>query len=357
MELKTKSLSFPLLVCLLLAGVYTPALSFSIHPSKGIHNSRVQLKADLNTNHDPISDEPSTKNIASRRQTLSSLTKGVIASLVLPNLNPQSTLAAEIAVGTPENPIAIIGGGGRTGMAVAETLAGELGQMNGITMTRSGKNPFQIIKLPQTTKDRLGHFDKPVDVRDADGVLKALQEIKPSVVVYAASASKQGGNSFDVDDRGVENVARAAKNVGAEVVLISALALDRPESKSFKITNTLGGYIDKIMDAKFNGEMKTRDIMGKDYVIIRPGVLLSGKSKNGAKDIELNQGDTVGGGLSRDELAGVVTGAIQNGKRGITVEAYRKSTATKLQPEFVIPSGNEMTASSYRDLFSNAKSD
>ena len=242
-------------------------------------------------------------------------------------------------------------------MAVAETLAGELGQMNGIIMTRSGKDPFKVIKLPPSTKARLTSFEKPVDVRDADGVLAALKESKASVVVYAASASKQGGNSFDVDDAGVGNVARACKDIGAVLILVSALAVDRPSSKSFQITNTIGGYMDKIMDAKLNGERKVREIMGKDYVIIRPGFLFSGKSKNGAQDIELNQGDSIGGGLSRDELAGIVVGAIQNGKRGVTVEAYRKSTATKLQPEFAIPSGNELTAATYQGLFDNAKQD
>lgn len=297
------------------------------------------------------SNESCSQDLQSRRQNLSFLATGLVLPLCpLPTFAKTTTPA-----GTKENPIAIIGGGGRTGMAVAETVAGELGQMYGVTMTRSGKDPFQIIKLPPTTKARLIHFDKSVDVRDGDGVLNAFKETQPSVVVYAASASKQGGNSFDVDDKGVENVARACKSVGAELILISALAVDRPESKSFKITNTLGGYVDKIMDAKLSGEVKAKEIMGDDYVVIRPGVLLSGKSKNGVQDIELNQGDTIGGGLSRDELAGVVVGAIQNGKRNITVEAYRKSTATKLQPDFTVPSGNELTSSSYKALFDNAK--
>ena len=134
------------------------------------------------------------------------------------------------------------------------------------------------------------------------------------------------------------------------------------------------------MDAKYNGEVKTRKIFssGKtDYVIIRPGVLLNGKTTAGPAGLELNQGDTIGGGLSRDELAGIVVGAIQSRAvaqnkskgQGITVEAYRKSTAQKLEKQFVIPSGNELTidasklvASSspnalYRELFAVAKLD
>jgi dTDP-4-dehydrorhamnose reductase len=108
--------------------------------------------------------------------------------------------------------------------------------------------------------------------------------------VYGASASKQSGTAFDVDDVGVGNVVLACKAIGACLVLISALAFDRPNSKSCQITNTVGGYVyfDQIVDAKYNGEAKAREILGKNnYVIIRPGVLLSGNSKNGANDIRV----------------------------------------------------------------------
>lgn len=293
-----------------------------------------------------------------RREILTHLSRGTIASLAFFHKPSNSYALDELYIGSASRPVAIVGGGGRTGMAVAETLASEQGaRMHSVIMTRSGKDPFQIVKLPQTTKERLSLFTSPVDVRNAEGVLAAMKECNPSVVVYAASASKQGGNTFDVDDIGVGNVARACKDVGAKLILISALAVDRPDSKSFQITNTIGGYLDKIMDSKLNGEAKAREILGNDYIIIRPGVLLSGKSKNGATDIELNQGDTIGGGLSRDELAGVVAGAIQSKKKGITVEAYRKATKTKLEPGFVIPSGNELFATTYSGLFDQAKCD
>ena len=336
--------------------------SFLIFP-KNHDSPKVAMKPSSDMGNQLIMKDQTSTFDPHRRELISNtFTKGILASLAISLSTIKGTnklaFAAEVindSVGSVAHPVAIIGGSGRTGMAVAENLAGELGQMQTVLMTRSGKDPFQIVKLPPATKERISLFGNSVDVRDANSILSAFQETKPSVVVFAASASKQGGNSFDVDDVGVENVARACKSVGAKLILISALAVDRPDSKSFQITNTIGGYMDKIMDAKLNGEMKAKQIMGKNYVIIRPGVLLNGKGKNGAKDIELNQGDTIGGGLSRDELAGVVVGAILNGKTGITVEAYRKSTATKLQPEFVIPSGNELYASTYENLFTNAK--
>ena len=115
-----------------------------------------------------------------------------------------------------------------------------------------------------------------------------------------------------------------------------------------------------IMDAKRNGEDKVRTIMSKskDYVIVRPGPLMSGKSLKGPSGIQLNQGDTIGGGLSRDELAGVVVGALTSGKKGVTVEAYRSSTAQALQPDFSLPSGRESPVSStYEGLFETVQSD
>ena len=172
-------------------------------------------------------------------------------------------------------------------------------------------------------------------------------------------ASPQGGTAFQVDDEGVANAAAAAKSLDARFVLVSALGVDRPESKGFKMTNSLGGNYDKIMDAKRQGEEKTRSILakGKNYMIIRPGPFLNVKSRNGAADIELNQGDIIGGGISRDELAGVVVGALLSEKKGGTVEVYRTQTRQKIQPEFDSISGNEATSNLYVGLFENIKSD
>jgi len=339
-----------------------------------------------------LSDEQAA--MQSRRRVLSSIVAGVISSGVVNSQlkhafaeNAHAAMMTNVqgTIGTSDRPVAIVGGSGRTGMAVAESVADPgLGNMHAVTLSRSGKDPFQIIKLPQATKDHLRHQDKPFDVRESqETILASLKAVSPSVVVYAASASRQGGNAFAVDDDGVEKVALACKEIGAIFVLISALAVDRPESKSYQVTNTLGGNYQGIMDAKYNGEVKTRKIFASaksDYVIVRPGVLLNGKTTTGPMGLELNQGDTIGGGLSRDELAGVVVGAIQNralalankskkGVEGITIEAYRKSTAQKLEKKYTIPSGNELTVGGskaealsssnglYRELFASAKLD
>ena len=363
--------------------------AFTAHPLQRTHRLEMHNAASGTTRHRSISFGPANKNIyslsmdpsfcdengrgsfsdcGSRRDVIHRIAGGISSALLVTSttcIQPSTASAASAlpSYGSPDRPVLIVGGNGRTGMQVAETLAsGTFGKpMTVVVTTRTGKDPFAKIKLPSDIKNRIVPYDSSVDVRNLDSIMAAVKNTKAGAVVYAASASKAGGNAAQVDGDGPANAARAARAQRAKLVLISALALDRPDSKSYQITNTMGGFIDKIMDEKLRGEDAVRDIMGGrgkgDYVIIRPGPLLSGKSKNGANDIELNQDDTVGGGLSRDELAGVVIGALQAGIAGVTVECYRSKTATALQPDFSLPSGNELRASSYVELFDGAKID
>lgn len=315
------------------------------------------MQSDATGLHGENQAVPPSSSGAGRRATLLQIAKLTSTVLIPALFTPPALSAAPSGVGTPDRPVLILGGSGRTGMLVAETLAGPLVKMNTVISTRSGSDPFKIVRLPSDVASRLTPYPNPVDVRDKDALAKAMRDVRPGAVVFAASASKKGGSASEVDDSGVENAAMACRDLGARLVLVSSLAVDRPESKSFKVTNTMGGYLDGIMDAKRRGEEKARAILGDDYVIIRPGVLMSGKSKGGPVEIELNQGDTMGGGISRDELAGVVAGALVSGKKGVTVEAYRKETRTGLQPEFGKSSGNEVSANTYEGLFELVKVD
>lgn len=216
-------------------------------------------------------------------------------------------------------------------------------------------------RVAPEVKTNLNHFPDPVNVVDAVGLQQSLKAAGASAIVFCASASKQGGTAFQVDDEGVGNAAIAAKALGARLIVVSALAVDRPDSKSFQMTNTLGGTFNGIMDAKRQGEQRVRDTLsksGKDYVIVRPGPLMSGKTYTGIAGLQLNQGDTIGGGISRDELAGVVVGALLSGTKGATVEVYRTLTATALQKEFPLPSGKESKPSdTYTGLFDSVRAD
>ena len=261
---------------------------------------------------------------------------------------------------TADRPVVVLGGGGRTGMEVARALAQQ--GIYAVTTTRTGADPYRIVKLPPEITTYLTHYPNPVNVvEDSTSQLQAsLAEVGASAIIYCASASRQGGTAWQVDDEGVARAATVAKNLGARFILVSALGVDRPDSQGFRMTNSLGGNYNGIMDAKREGEDQVRQILQKtkDYVIVRPGPLMTGKSPKGASGIEVNQGDTIGGGLSRDELAGVAIGGLVSGVKGATVEVYRTNTATALQPEFTLPSGNEQhTTGTYADLFQSVRLD
>jgi dTDP-4-dehydrorhamnose reductase len=251
--------------------------------------------------------------------------------------------------------VAVLGANGKTGMEVVYALIQN--HMIPISMTRSGINPFERNrKLSDDIKSKIVHYPNPVDVTSIESLREALTTVRPSGIIFCASSSPAGGLPSQVDDRGVQNTAQLAKEINARLVLISALAVDRPESQSFQITNTLGGRLNGIMDAKLAGENSVRQTL-KDYVIVRPGVLMNGISRNGASDIEINQGDYIGGGLSRDELAAISVAALQSKKQSITIEAYRTNTRTKLQKEFDNFSGKEQHGTTYAELFQSVASD
>jgi dTDP-4-dehydrorhamnose reductase len=259
------------------------------------------------------------------------------------------------AAAAAKGPVAVLGANGKTGMEVVYALI--QADLMPVSMTRSGMNPFERNrKLSDEIKAKIVLYPGSVDVVSEASLREAFTAVKPSAIVFCASSSPSGGLPSQVDNLGVANTARLAKELGARLVVISALAVDRPDSQSFQITNTLGGRLNGIMDAKLEGENSVRRTL-KDYVIVRPGVLMNEISRRGAADLEINQGDLIGGGLSRDELAAVAVAALQSGKQGVTVEAYRTNTRQKLQKEFDEFSGREQHGDTYADLFQSVLAD
>lgn len=315
-------------------------------------NGREPTSISSTTHSINDADRCPTNDFSSRRRALFHAVVASPSAWVLP------TVASATDVGTsPARPVAILGAGGGTGIEVAQTLAKE--GLYTVTMTRTGRDPLHDFKLRPEVQAFIEHYPDAVSVVQKESLKEALTKVQASAIVFCASASKQGGTAFEVDDQGVGNAAEVARDLNARFILVSALAVDRPNSKSYQITNALGGHLDRIMDAKLQGENKVRSILSKnkDYIIIRPGVLMRGRTKNGPLDLEVNQDDKIGGGLSRDELAGVVVGALVSGKRGVTVEVYRRSTAMPLQSSFTIPSGREAQSNTYVGLFHSTEPD
>ena len=146
-------------------------------------------------------------------------------------------------------------------------------------------------------------------------------------------------------------MAQVANEANARFILVSAFVVDRPDLKLFQISNTLGGYVNSIRDAKPRGEEKTRATL-KDYVRVPTRVLMGGEFPTLALLTWNSTRGTVSGvGLSKDTLTEVVVAALGRNVRGATVKTYQVATTTLLKPEFDKTGGNKCGAVTYAELF------
>jgi uncharacterized protein YbjT (DUF2867 family) len=147
-------------------------------------------------------------------------------------------------------------------------------------------------------------------------------------VIFAASASKAGGTPAQVDNVGLVNVAKAC--IAAKVphlVIVSSGGVSKPDSPIYKFLNIFGG----IMEEKIKGEDLVRNLYagveGATYTIIRPGGLTE-EPPVGVAGLELNQGDTKSGRISRFDVASLCIESTlypqQTG--GTTFECYEAVT-------------------------------
>ena len=240
--------------------LYATAVLLSVQDVGALHLRSTELS------------KASSKESMSRRdvffQAVAATTLGV-GGLLLP---PQVANAG--GESGASKPIAILGASGRTG-ALCVTACLRRG-LPVLALTRSGSwNP------PGDDEASNGSILNnklltvaACDVKDPQALTNSLKGCRG--VVYAASASKQGGNAVAIDNEGVVAAGNVclAENV-ARYVVISSTATTRPKSLGYKFTNVFGG----IMEQKRLGEEgvqvayeKTVD-GGPSYSIIRPGGL------------------------------------------------------------------------------------
>jgi hypothetical protein len=231
----------------------------------------------------------------SRRDVLIGGSLAGLGGLVL----PESALA-----GGTDAPIAVLGASGRTGaLCVAACLQRGLHVR---ALTRSG--------TWQPSSNEGGAFDKLLtvaacDVKDPVALQKGIQGCRG--VIYAASASKKGGNANEIDNVGVVAAAEACLQANvARYVVISSTATTRPNSLGYKFTNLFGG----IMDEKRKGEISVQNAFiaagessASSFTIVRPGGLEEPKKNEvlGPSSLEISQGDTLAGIISRADVAEV----------------------------------------------------
>ena len=203
-------------------------------------------------------------------------------------------------------------------------------------------------------------------------------------VIFAASASKQGGTPSVVDNLGLQNVAAACiANKIPHLVIVSSGGVSKPDSPVYKFLNIFGG----IMEEKIKGEDTIREMYANlnnnnnnkqqggvlTYTIIRPGGLTEDPIR-GVSEIELNQGDTRSGRISRydvaklcveasfyPELTGSTTFECYDGDTGkglgsvgISNILKRKSDSSSSE---LAKTGKERRGDSYKALFSGLEKD
>ena len=244
------------------------------------------------------------------------------AALSLPNegLSRRDLLiggtAAAIPLAFPEwasandAPIAVLGASGRTGaLCVASCLRRGLPVK---ALTRSGNWPPAKIDLKQVGYDG-DVSNNPLltvsacDVKDANSLMANLDGCR--AVIYAASASKSGGNSKEIDGDGVIAAGEAClKNKVGRYIVISSGSTTRPNSLGFKFTEMA---VAGIMTNKRLGEVGVAQMYANSgrssYTIIRPGGLDEPKIKTiqGPSALEISQGDVLAGFVNRADVAEV----------------------------------------------------
>ena len=277
------------------------------------------------------------------------LLRGVVGTTLFPG-------AAGAAAAAP---VVVIGANGRTGSECVQALLARSTPV--VACTRSGNDLGLESKLLST---------KPCDVVDrgqCDAAVKGA-----AAVIFAASASKQGGAPAAVDNAGLVNVAEACLAGGVpRLVVVSSGAVTKPRSPVYLFLNVFG----KIMEEKIKGEDAVRRLYASSascaYTVVRPGGLTEDAAK-GVALLELNQGDTKSGRIARADVAAIcVESLAADAAKDATFECYDADTAkplasvglsnilkkTNAQDDVVFKSGFERNGATWPELFRGLERD
>lgn len=271
-------------------------------------------------------------------------------------LLPDSVLAAATGEkGTPPV-IAVIGASGRTGaLCVASCLQKKIpvrALTRDGTWTAPAAQPDVFSSLYGLDEHTLSAKNNPLltvascDVRDPASIASGVDGC--SCVIYAASASKKGGNPNLIDNVGVVATAEACLQANVQqYIVVSSTATTRPKSLGYIFTDL---SVNGIMTEKRKGEdgvkvayndYNSNNKEALSYAILRPGGLEESK-KNiilGPSALEFSQGDVFAGVLSRADLAeAAVALALQKNNDSIvqnaSFELYYTDSAIPVEKRF-----------------------
>lgn len=257
--------------------------------------------------------------------------------------------------------ITVIGANGRTGKEVVRACQDRGTPVRATSRSGEYFGEGQDSKLLSTMA---------CDVTKPDSITPSIQGSK--AVIFAASGSTQGGTPAQVDNAGLVSVARAC--IACKVphlIIVSSGSVTKPDSLVYKFLNLFGN----IMTEKIRGEDAVRELYknaGDEvmYTVIRPGGLTEEEGK-GVSALELNQGDTKSGRISRADVASLCVEAANfpTLTNRATFECYEADTGKSLDSvgmsnilkqtsdtsDFV--SGKERRGESFRDIFTGLEQD
>ena len=266
------------------------------------------------------------ETVLGRRDVLKAPVAASLAAAISFAASPAPVRAED----TLDSPIVVFGAGGGTGAACVEycSVTAEIPcrAVRRAAVTSKGKETA----FPEVDASLLAVAQG--DVTDPKSVAEAVKGAR--AVIFAASASKKGGDPEAVDYKGLLNVAKACIDAKVpRLVVVSSGAVSKPDSAIYQLLNLFG----KIMYWKKKGEdemIAMYKASGDDslsYTIVRPGglsdeagqvracppidstqrtsnscvvELISRKSVcQGPKAMELNQGDEKSGKISRADVS------------------------------------------------------
>lgn len=238
------------------------------------------------------------KNTPTRRDFVNT---GIIGTAGLLELSlPRVSLAADADSASSQLPFCVIGANGKTGTKCVQDILSR--GMPVRASSRGGVYYEPESDSSDSTKNPL-LLPTVCDVTIPSTVDAAVKGTR--AVIFAASASKQGGTPSEVDNIGLKNVASACIANGVpHLVIVSSGGVSKPDSPIYKFLNIFGG----IMEEKIKGEDTVRSMyanlkeQGLTYTIVRPGGLTEDPIR-GVSEVALSQGDVRSGRISRYDVA------------------------------------------------------
>ena len=235
-------------------------------------------------------------------------------------------------------PVAILGASGRTGALCVTACLKRSIPVRALTRTGTWQDPTDSAN---TSKNSLLSV-QACDVKDPLAIEQSVEGCR--AVIYAASASKKGGNAQLIDNQAVVAAGNACLKANVpRYVVLSSTATTRPKSAGYVFTNVFVGG--NIMGEKRLGEegvisaYSSATSSASSYTILRPGGLEEPKENTiqGPSSLEVSQGDTLTGIISRADLGEfTVELALSNAPnvKNTALEVYYRDSAQPCEKRF-----------------------